>query len=83
MEKTNPEVSPASKWVSYRPEIKILDCTIRDGGLMNDHRFDYEMVKAVYSACLEGGIDYMEIGYKNSKRIFSPADVKAENRNFH
>ncbi len=73
MEKTNPEVNPASKWVSYRPEIKILDCTIRDGGLMNDHFFDYEMVKAVYSACLEGGIDYMEIGYKNSKRIFSPA----------
>jgi len=74
MEKTNPEESPVSKWVSYRPEIKILDCTIRDGGLMNDHRFDYEMVKAVYSACLEGGIDYMEIGYKNSKRIFSPTE---------
>jgi hypothetical protein len=23
-------------WVAYRPEIKILDCTIRDGGLIND-----------------------------------------------
>ncbi len=74
MKKTNLEESPASKWVSYRPEIKILDCTIRDGGLMNDHNFDYEIVKAVYSACVEGGIDYMEIGYKNSKRILSPAE---------
>jgi len=60
------------RWVSYRPEIKILDCTIRDGGLMNDHVFDDEVVKAVYTACVDAGIDYMEIGYKNSKRIFSP-----------
>ena len=26
-------------WVTYRPEIKVLDCTIRDGGLINDHAF--------------------------------------------
>ena len=74
MIKTNPEESPMGKWVSYRPEIKILDCTIRDGGLMNDHLFDDEIVKAVYSACVDAGIDYMEIGYINSKRIFSPAE---------
>ena len=24
-------------WVTYRPEIKLLDCTVRDGGLMNEH----------------------------------------------
>ncbi|MBN1586098.1 MAG: aldolase catalytic domain-containing protein [Candidatus Omnitrophica bacterium] len=48
-----------------------MDCTIRDGGLMNNHAFDDEVVKAVYKACAEGGIDYMEIGYKNSKRLFS------------
>jgi len=74
MTKTNTEENPISKWVSYRPEIKILDCTIRDGGLMNDHLFDDEIVKAVYSACVGAGIDYMEIGYINSKRIFSPAE---------
>ena len=74
MTKTNPEENPASKWISYRPELKILDCTIRDGGLMNNHVFTDETVKAVYSACVEAGIDYMEVGYKNSKKIFSPAD---------
>jgi 4-hydroxy 2-oxovalerate aldolase len=62
------------KWVSYRPEIKLLDCTIRDGGLMNEHLFDDEIVKAVYSVCVEAGIDYMEIGYINSKKIFSTAE---------
>jgi len=62
------------KWVSYRPGIKVLDCTIRDGGLMNDHLFDDQIVKAIYSACVDAGIDYMEIGYINSRRIFAPAE---------
>jgi len=72
MAKNNMEEKSMGKWVSYRPDIKILDCTIRDGGLMNNHLFTDEVVKAVYSACVEAGIDYMEIGYINSKRFFSP-----------
>ena len=74
MAKTNSEESPMGKWVSYRPEIKLLDCTVRDGGLMNYHLFNDEIVKAIYSACVDGGIDYMEIGYINSRRIFSPTE---------
>ena len=57
-------------WITYRPELKVLDCTIRDGGLVNDHKFSDEFVKAVYEACVEAGVDYMEIGYKNSKELF-------------
>jgi 4-hydroxy 2-oxovalerate aldolase len=60
--------TPVSRWISYRPEIKVLDCTIRDGGLMNNHQFSDEVVKAVYTACVEAGIDYMEIGYKASRK---------------
>ncbi len=71
---TKRDENPMDQWVSYRPEIKVLDCTIRDGGLMNDHHFNDETVKAVYSACVDAGIDYMEVGYINSKRIFSPAE---------
>ena len=26
-------------WITYRPELKVLDCTIRDGGLINNHQF--------------------------------------------
>ena len=66
---TTPEPQYAEKWLTYRPEIKVLDCTIRDGGLMNDHGFEDALVQAVYRACIEGGIDYMEIGYKTSSRI--------------
>jgi 4-hydroxy 2-oxovalerate aldolase len=57
-------------WMTFRPEIKVLDCTIRDGGLMNDHRFEDSVVKGVYDTCVAAGIDYMEFGYKNSAKHF-------------
>ena len=74
MKETESGNTSASRWVSYRPEIKLVDCTIRDGGLMNNHLFGDETVADVYQACVNSGIDYMEIGYKNSKRIFSPSE---------
>ncbi|MFH1045565.1 MAG: aldolase catalytic domain-containing protein [Candidatus Omnitrophota bacterium] len=58
----------------YRPQIKVLDCTIRDGGLINNHDFDHHFVRAVYQAVVAAGIDYMEIGYRNSKKLFSAND---------
>jgi len=55
----------------YREQIKVLDCTIRDGGLINNHDFDERFVKEVYKAISAAGADYMEIGYKNSSKLFS------------
>lgn len=57
-------------WITYRPELKVLDCTIRDGGLINNHQFTDELVRAVYDACVAAGVDYMEVGYKNSPTQF-------------
>ena len=59
----------------YRKEIKVLDCTIRDGGLMNNWHFKDEYVKAVYDACVASGVDYMEIGYKSSEKAYSRDEV--------
>jgi len=61
----------------YRDKIKVLDCTIRDGGLINKHDFDHNFVRAVYKAISEAGVDYMEMGYKNTKRLFSPKEYGA------
>ena len=67
-------MSEKAPWITYRPELKVLDCTIRDGGLINQHKFTDEVVRAVYETCQESGIDYMEIGYKNSAKIFSKSE---------
>ncbi len=55
----------------YRKEIKVLDCTIRDGGLINNHNFDLKFVRGVYKAVSAAGVDYIELGYKNSRKLFS------------
>ncbi|MBE0534748.1 MAG: aldolase catalytic domain-containing protein [Phycisphaerae bacterium] len=58
----------------YREAIKVLDCTIRDGGLINNHYFTDEFVRAVYVALSEAGIDYMEMGYRSSRQYAPPAN---------
>ena len=58
----------------FREQIKVLDCTIRDGGLINKHDFDIDFVKKVYAAVSASGVDYIELGYKNSKELFSQED---------
>jgi 4-hydroxy 2-oxovalerate aldolase len=60
-------------WMTYRSDIKVVDCTIRDGGLVNNFGFKDDFVRAVYGACVEAGVDYMELGYKASKKIFAPS----------
>jgi 4-hydroxy 2-oxovalerate aldolase len=59
----------------YIKEIKVVDCTVRDGGLMNKWQFSDEFVKGVYDACVEAGVDYMEIGYISSEKAFSRDEV--------
>ena len=52
---------------------KILDCTIRDGGIVSASRFEPEFVRALYYALSNAGVDIIEMGYKNSPNILSPA----------
>jgi len=54
----------------FRPAIKVIDCTVRDGGLMNKWQFTDEFVKKTYEAVSAAGVDYMEIGYLSSECAF-------------
>lgn len=71
---TTEQMSGTKGWISYRPEIKVIDVTVRDGGLMNNHKFDISLVKSVYQTACDAGVDYMEIGYKSSKKVFSQTE---------
>ncbi|MBN1648056.1 MAG: aldolase catalytic domain-containing protein [Spirochaetales bacterium] len=50
--------------------VKIIDCTLRDGGIMNNWEFSVETVKKMYTANLQAGIDIMEMGYRVSPKYF-------------
>ncbi len=59
-----------SSLIAFRPDVKVVDATLRDGGLVNDFYFTDEFVKALYLTNLRAGVDYMEFGYKASKEMF-------------
>lgn len=59
-----------SNLMGFRESVRVLDATLRDGGLVNEFRFSDEFVKALYQANIRAGVDYMEFGYKADKDLF-------------
>lgn len=60
--------------MGVRDDIKVLDATIRDGGLCNNFEFSDKFVTELYKTNVKSGIDYMEFGYKASKTMFNESD---------
>ncbi|MCH5317154.1 MAG: aldolase catalytic domain-containing protein [Eubacterium sp.] len=58
--------------MSVRTDVKVVDATIRDGGLCNNFEFTDEFVTELYKANIKSGVDYMEFGYRASKKMFDP-----------
>ena len=59
-----------AKLLGFRESVKVVDATLRDGGLVNDFYFTDEFVKKLYETNIKAGVDYMELGYKASKELF-------------
>jgi 4-hydroxy 2-oxovalerate aldolase len=59
-----------SALMGVRESIRVIDATLRDGGIVNDFFFTDEFVKELYKTNIEAGVDYMEVGYKASKKLF-------------
>lgn len=57
--------------------IKVLDCTLRDGGYVNDWEFGFDNIKNIIDALSKSNLDYVECGflktsdYNNEKSLFS------------
>lgn len=53
-------------------DIKILDCTLRDGGYVNKNTFGYKNIGRIIDALNESGIDIIECGYfKDTRDVYS------------
>ncbi len=62
-----------SALMGVRESIRVVDATLRDGGIVNDFKFTDDFVKKLYQTNIAAGVDYMELGYKASKKIFDPS----------
>lgn len=55
---------------SVRKSIRLVDATLRDGGLVNNFAFSDEFARALYKTNIAAGVNIMEFGYRASQRIF-------------
>lgn len=51
--------------------IKVLDCTIRDGGYINNWNFSDAQVIELYTSLVNSNIDYMEIGFRDNLKRYN------------
>ena len=49
-------------------EIKLLDCTLRDGGYINDWEFGNENIINIFERLVSSHIDIIEVGFLDQKR---------------
>lgn len=50
--------------------ISLLDCTLRDGGYINDWEFGHGTITGVYKRLEAAGVDYIEVGFLDDRRQF-------------
>lgn len=51
-------------------EIKLLDCTLRDGGYVNDWEFGHNNLVSIFERVVSAGVDIIEIGFLDERREF-------------
>lgn len=72
--KSDAKAGKIGKTEMSKDNVTVVDCTLRDGGLINKWQFSDEMVRSVFQAINASGIEYMEIGYRASEKMFPPSE---------
>lgn len=70
-----------------RSSIKLLDCTLRDGGYVNDWNFGKDSIPYLFERMVSSGVDIIEVGFLDERRPFDPdrtimPDTESVNRIF-
>lgn len=49
---------------------ELLDCTLRDGGYVNDWEFGHDKIVEIFERLVSSGVEYIEIGFLDERREF-------------
>ena len=60
-------------------KIKILDCTLRDGGYCNEWNFGFENIKQIIAGLVESGVEIIECGFLTDKVVYDKDITKYTN----
>lgn len=66
---------PDGLMTDRRHNVRVLDCTIRDGGICNDWKFDLDLVRKTFGALAASGVDIIEVGYRTGPHAADPTKV--------
>ena len=53
-------------------DLKLLDCTLRDGGYVNDWKWGYQKAKNIIQALVRANIDVVEVGFLRNVEGYDP-----------
>ncbi|MBE6555717.1 MAG: 3-hydroxy-3-methylglutaryl-CoA lyase [Ruminococcaceae bacterium] len=51
-------------------DIKLLDCTLRDGGYVNDWLFGHDNMVSIFERLVDAGMEIIEVGFLDERRPF-------------
>lgn len=51
-------------------DLKLLDCTLRDGGYINDWKFGYTNIVSIFERLVDSGTDIIEVGFLDDRRPY-------------
>ena len=54
------------------PDIKLLDCTLRDGGYINDWRWGFGSARRIIQSLTRAGTDIVEVGFLRNVEGYNP-----------
>lgn len=54
----------------HMSDIKLLDCTLRDGGYINDWKFGHDNLVSIFERLVDANLDIIEIGFLDERRPF-------------
>ena len=52
-------------------KVQILDCTLRDGGYINQWKFGKEIIRKTVDSLIKTGIDIIELGFLTQLESFN------------
>ena len=68
-------------------KIQLLDCTLRDGGYVNDWKFGRDTITYLFERLVSSNVDIIEVGFIDERREYDPErtimpDSEAVEKNF-
>lgn len=60
-------------------DVKLLDCSLRDGGYVNDWKWGYFAAKDIINSLIKSNVDIIEVGFLRNINTYNP-DVTVSNR---